>query len=155
MKILSIPAIVLLLSLTITSCSKDQKYVNWFGDGAWTLASATLNGEDYDPGGTYDRVISYDKCKLADADCSGSEQSTFDRGYGAPISIGYSFLYRVHDKGTKITYTTLSTTTDGVTEDCTTDCVSTWDILEMEKTRHVIRWEDSDGDVWIMTFAKI
>ncbi len=153
---LNVAAIIILLSTALSSCSRDQKVVKWLGDGTWLQTSSTINGVEHDPGGTLTLTHSYKECEVKDADCMGSQDFTLVGILGYEFTGGSTFLYRIHEKGTKITFTTLTLFADGITQDCdTTDCVSTWNILEMEKERHVISRVDDNGDTRIKSFEKI
>ncbi len=141
--------------MVLISCSKDQKYVGWLGDGTWSQTSNTINGEENDLGGTLTLTQTYDECKVKDSDCTGSYEYTLVEDLGGIVTGGRTFLYRVHEKGTKITFTALTFIFNGNTQDCTVGCASTWDILEMEKDRHVLTTVDDSGNTWIRTFEKI
>ncbi len=146
---------LLLLTVLFTSCSKDQKYVEWLGDGSWSQTSTTINGEEQDTGGILVLTQIYNKCNVKNADCTGLQDFSLDLGLGGVVAGGSTFLFRIHEKGTQITFTTLTLTVNDETRDCTSDCISTWDILEMNKDRHVIRMVDDNGDTWIKVFEKI
>ncbi len=152
---LNVAVITFLLSFVLAGCSKDQKVVKWLGDGTWNQVSSTLNGTDVYSGGELALTLTYDECKLKNGDCNGFNDFTITDDLGGVIPGGSTFLYRVHEKGTKITFTTLTLTLDGTTRDCTIDCVSTWDILEMEENRNVIRWIEDNGDIWITEYQKM
>ncbi len=147
--------VFLLLSFILASCSKDQKVVEWLGDGTWLLTSSTVNGVESSYGGTIILIQTYNECKVKDVDCTGFHDYTIEENLGGIVTGRGTFLYRIHEKGTKITLTTLTKTFDGETRTCTYDCVSTWDILEMEENRHVIRSIDDNDDVYILEFQKM
>ncbi len=152
---LNVAAIIILLSTALSSCSKDQKVVEWLGDGTWLLTSNTVNGVEFDPGGTLTLTYSYEECEVKDADCAGSMEFSLVGNLGYEFTGGSTFLYRIHEKGAEITFTYLTQTGDGVTLDCDTNCVYTWDILEMEKERHVLTRVDDNGDTKIRSFEKL
>lgn len=154
MKPKNVAVIFTLISIVFFSCSKDQKYEKWLGDGTWTLTSNTLDGVEDAWGGSTSFTQTYNGCKVKDEDCAGSYEYTIEEGSGETIIGGSTFSYRIHEDGTKITFTYLTYTYDGNTRDCTDDCTLTWDILEMEKDRHVISTEDNNGSTWVRVFEK-
>lgn len=156
MRYIKILSLIFATGLIFSGCSKDQKYVKWLGEGSWKVTSVTLNGDEVDVGGTFtEHTQTYEECKVKDADCNGSESFVIELADGAgTVAGGKTFTYRVHDDGTILTLTTLTTTYDGVVYDCDTDCVFVFDIVEITKDKHVLSHTDANGDVWIRTIEK-
>ncbi|MBL4704321.1 MAG: hypothetical protein JKY54_07360 [Flavobacteriales bacterium] len=155
MKLFKIIALSSIITLAFFSCSKDQKYVRWIGDGDWTRTSVTLNGVEMDLGGTLtEHTQTHDVCKVKKGDCTGSNSYTLELTVGGTLTGSSTFTYKVHEKGTKITYTVLTSTTNGVTSDCTSGCVTEFDIDEISKDKHILATTDANGDVWVRTMEK-
>ena len=156
MKTIKVHYLLFAFLFIFAACSKDQKYVKWLGEGSWKVTSVTLNGEELELGGTFtEHTQTYEECKVKDGDCNGSESFVIELDDGAgTVTGGKTFTYRVHDKGTKLTLTTLTTTYAGVTYNCETDCIFTFDIIEITKDKHVLSHTDENGDVWLRTIER-
>jgi hypothetical protein len=87
---------VLLLSIALTSCNKNQAVVKDL-EGEWNMTGLTVNGtaapaSEYQ--GTY---YTFQVCKVKNEDCSGSLNS----GDPTKGTISFPFTYNITDDGKK------------------------------------------------------
>jgi|TARA_B110000114_G_C15072859_1_gene390449 hypothetical protein len=148
--------------LILSSCSKDQdldlnqEYVDLFSESTWIQISITKNDEELDLGGNFtEHTMTFEQCNVNDGDCNVSESYVLelDNNSGTILG-GSSHTYRVHDNGTKLTLTLLNYTSNGVTNSCDIDCVSTYDIVQITNDKLVLTHIDENNDVWVRTIER-
>jgi len=161
--LLNITFLLLISSFLFVSCepavetSADQLRIETLSAGAWSLTSSTLNGVERDFGGVLVyHTQTHGYCQVVDGDCNGSNAYVLELdNNGGTITGSAVFTYKMHEEGTKMTITTIETTTNGVTTPCSSNCSYEFTVLEWSNTKHVLETVDSNGDVWTRTMERL
>jgi hypothetical protein len=142
MKTLKLTLSVILISIVVASCSKDQEVVKQLASGTWEVTAMSYNGISLPDSTFAGDKYTFEKCKVSKGDCSG-EYTTTDPTKGDVVT---SFTYSISDKGETISITM---SLFGI------PASSTGDILEHSKDKFVWSSKDVNGDVTETTIETI